>query len=83
MGKEEGKVQTSIIKSMEADGWYVIRLVKTNKNGIPDLIAVKPGDNVQFIEVKTEKGVLSPLQKFAHSVLSKMGFIVKTFYGKA
>ena len=30
----ESKYQTKIIKEMESNGWFVLNLIKTNKNGI-------------------------------------------------
>ena len=57
---------------MEAEGWFVIKLIKTNKNGIPDLIAVKQ-NQCKFIEVKTPLGKLSELQKIRIEQLKKLG----------
>ena len=51
----EQKIQKQIIDYYEQLGYYVVKLIKTNKNGIPDLICVRP-DEVLFIEVKTPKG---------------------------
>ena len=50
----ESKIQNKIIKFLEQEGWYTLKLIKTNVNGIPDLVASKP-DDVLRIEVKTEK----------------------------
>jgi Holliday junction resolvase len=80
---KEQQFQSKIIKKLGADGWYVIKLIKTNKNGIPDIVAFK-NNEFQFIEVKTDKGVLSELQKFRINELKEKGFTVKiwTDYGK-
>jgi len=58
---------------LEADGFYVLKLIKTNKNGIPDLLALKPNE-VKFIEVKGERGIVSKLQKYRIEELIKLGF---------
>ncbi len=72
--RSESKVQKSIIDYMEDNGWYVVRLIVTNKNGIPDLICVKPDVSI-FIEVKKETGgVVSPLQRYRMSELKSLGF---------
>lgn len=44
-------------------------------NGIPDLMALKNGETI-FIEVKTTKGVLSPLQIERKRELENQGFKV-------
>lgn len=59
----EQQIQKKIIDKYEKLGYYVIKLIRTNKNGIPDLICLKENDFF-FIEVKTEKGSLSELQKY-------------------
>jgi Holliday junction resolvase len=72
---KEQLIQSKIIKQLEADGWYVLKLIKTNKNGIPDIVAFR-NNEFQFIEVKTEKGVLSELQKYRINELQDLGFKV-------
>jgi Holliday junction resolvase len=67
------KHQTRVIKKMKADGWYVVNLIKTNKNGIPDLMCLKHGKCV-FIECKEYTDTLKPLQKFRIEELNRMGF---------
>ncbi len=69
----ESKIQAKIIKDYESMGYYVIKLIKTNKNGIPDLLCLKDGKGF-FIEVKSEKGKVKPLQNFRHEELLKYGF---------
>ena len=58
---------------MEAKGYYVINLIKTNKNGIPDLLCLKDGKAV-FIECKEKIDTLKPLQAFRIEELKKLGF---------
>ena len=70
----EGKIQKKIIDKLTEQGYYVINLIKTNKNGIPDLIALKDGEVPLFVEVKTKTGRLSELQKFRIEELKNKGF---------
>jgi Holliday junction resolvase len=69
----ESKIQAKIIKDYESMGYFVIKLIKTNKNGIPDLLCLKDGKGF-FIEVKSENGKVKPLQHFRHEELLKYGF---------
>ena len=58
----EQQIQSKRIKQLESEGYYVLKLVQTNKNGIPDVIAIPPNCGVVFSEIKTPKGRLSKLQ---------------------
>ena len=57
----EQQIQSKKIKELEAQGYYVIKLIKTNKNGIPDLIAIPRNSDVLFIEVKAGKTYLAKM----------------------
>jgi Holliday junction resolvase len=74
---KESVVQSKKIKELEAQGYFVLKLVKTNKNGIPDLIAIPPNSDVVFIEVKGPKGKTSPLQDFRIEELENHGIKVE------
>lgn len=60
----ESKVQAKLIKDLEEKGYYVIKLSVTNKNGIPDIIALPPGCGAEFYEVKQKGKKPEPLQLF-------------------
>lgn len=70
---KEQQIQSKKIKELEDQGYYVIKLIRTNKNGIPDLIAIPPNSDVIFIEVKTENGKVSKLQEYRIKELKKHG----------
>lgn len=72
----EQQIQTKKIKELESEGYYVIKLIRTNKNGIPDLIAIPKNSDVLFIEVKSEKGKVSKLQDFRITQLKEHGCTV-------
>jgi Holliday junction resolvase len=69
----EQQIQSKKIKELEAEGYYVIKLIRTNKNGIPDLLAIPKNSDVLFIEVKTEVGVVSKLQEYRMKELETHG----------
>jgi Holliday junction resolvase len=78
----EQQIQTKKIKELEALGYYVIKLVTTNKNGIPDIIAIPPNSDVLFVEVKGPNGKLSKLQEFRIKELEKHGIKTEVFKGQ-
>jgi len=74
----EQQIQNKIIKKLELSGYFVLKLIKCNKNGYPDLIAVKENETI-FIEVKKSKGVLSELQKVRIKELRSRNIKVKVW----
>lgn len=77
----EQQIQKKRIDQLEKDGYYVLKLISTNKPGIPDLVAMHPEKGVLFSEVKTPKGRLSKLQEFRLKELEKYGFRTEVFRG--
>lgn len=78
----EQQIQSKMIKELESMGYYVIKLVKTNKNGIPDLIAIPQQSDVLFIEVKKSNGKLSKLQEYRIKELKSHGIKIEVYYGE-
>lgn len=76
----EQQYQSKLIKEYESKGYYVLKLIKTNKNGIPDLLCLKQGEVPMFVEVKKDGGKLSPLQEFRIKELNELGFIAFVKY---
>lgn len=70
---KESELQAKIIKHYEAKGYLVIKIIQSSKNGIPDLLLIKEDVHPFFIEVKTEQGKLSDLQKYRIKQLEKYG----------
>lgn len=79
--KLESGIQRRIIKEYERAGWYVVKLVLTNKPGIPDLLLLKDG-KVRFVEVKRKGETPRPLQQYRHDELASLGFEVEVFTGE-
>lgn len=77
----EQQIQAKKIKELEAQGYYVIKLINTNKNGIPDLIAIPKDSDVLFVEVKKPNGKMSKLQEYRANELKNHGLKVELFKG--
>ncbi len=60
----ESKIQRRLIDILEANDWHVVKLIKTTKNGIPDLFAEKKSSRSIYIEVKDKTGVIDDLQLY-------------------
>jgi Holliday junction resolvase len=77
----EQQIQSKRIKQLEAEGYYVLKLMQTNKNGIPDVIAIPPNCGVLFSEIKTPKGRLSKLQEYRLKELKAHGLRTEVYRG--
>jgi len=77
----EQQIQSKKIKELESQGYYVIKLMKNNKNGIPDLLVLPKNSDAFFIEVKKEGGVLSKLQEYRINELNKHGLKTEILKG--
>ena len=76
----ESVIQKKIITQLEKQGYFVLKLIKCNKNGYPDLIVIKENETI-FIEVKRPDGVLSELQKVRIKELKSRNINVKIWQG--
>ncbi len=78
---KEQQIQKKRIDQLEKEGYYVLKLIKTNKNGIPDVLAIPPNTPVIFSEIKTPNGRLSKIQEYRLRELDKMGFKTEVYNG--
>lgn len=78
----ESKIQAKRIKELEAQGYYVIKLISTNKNGIPDLIAIPKDSGVLFEEIKRQGNKPTKLQQYRHKELRDHGCVVNIYEDK-
>lgn len=65
--------QTKVIKEMEAKGYTVLKIIRLNKNGYPDLLCIKKDEINVWIECKEKNDVLKELQMFRIDELNSMG----------
>jgi len=73
----EAKLQTKILKDLESKGYYTVKTIKLNKNGLHDIFAFKDG-KATFIEVKGEGQKPRELQLFRIEEVKKFG--IKSFW---
>ena len=73
----EAKLQTKIIKDLESKGYYVIKTIKLNKNGLHDIFAFKDG-LATFIEVKATGQKPRELQLYRIEEVKHFG--IKSFW---
>lgn len=78
----EQQIQSKLIKKLESEGYYVIKLSLTNKPGIPDIIALPKDCSAIFIEVKAPGKKPRPLQLYRIKEIKKHGIRACWYNGK-
>ena len=74
MSRREAAIQRDIKKLLEQN--YAALVFKVNadaQRGLPDLLCILPKGQVLFIEVKTETGIVSPLQRRTIKKINEQG----------
>jgi len=69
----ESVIQSKIINEAKKNGYLVLKVVKCNMNGYPDITLFKDNKTI-FVEVKNEKGIQSEIQKYIQKQLESKGF---------
>lgn len=69
----ESKLQTKILKYLKQEGYYSIKTILCNRNGVPDIIACSPTGQFVALEVKFGKGRPSKLQEWNIAEIKKVG----------
>jgi len=68
--------QSKEIKRLKSEGWLVLKTIRLNESGFPDIFAFKNGVTM-FEETKQGSDTLKPLQKLRIDQLIAQGFDAK------
>lgn len=77
----ERDLERLMIESVKQIGGRAYKWVSPGNNGVPDRIVFFPGGRVLFVELKTETGRESSLQKLQKRKLQRLGQCVYTVHG--
>lgn len=69
----EKDIESWLNKRVREIGGISFKFVSPNNPGVPDRIYIFPGGRVYFVELKTEMGRMSNIQKWQRQRLQDMG----------
>lgn len=72
----EKYIEQKLMRDVKAAGGICPKLVSPGMDGMPDRIALLPGERIGFVEVKAPGKEPRPLQKLRHRTLRGLGFKV-------
>ncbi len=73
MGRAENRIERRLVAGIKELGGKTFKFVSPGEAGVPDRIVILPGGEVHFVELKSETGSLSALQKRRISRLRELG----------
>lgn len=79
----ERDVEKVFVQGVRKLGGKAYKFVSPGNVGVPDRIVVWPGGGVEFVELKTTTGRLSPMQRIQLQRLKELGAAVYILYGRA
>lgn len=77
----EREVEKKLVDGVQRMGGRAYKFVSPGNDGVPDRIVVLPDTAPMFVELKTESGRLSRLQKVQITRLENLGQNVRVLYG--
>lgn len=78
----ERDIEQWLRRQIESMGGQAFKFTSPGNDGVPDRLAVLPGGLIYFIELKTSRGQLAPLQVWQQNRLTDLGCRVRTIKGK-
>ena len=77
---KESSIEKRLVQQARPLGYEALKFISPGTDGVPDRIVVGHG-RVIFVELKTETGRLSAIQKVQIRRLRKLGQDVRVLYG--
>ena len=77
----ESTIEAKLVRLVKARGGVLYRLDPRSKKGAPDRVVVLPGRPTTFVELKTDRGRLSPIQAVELDRIRAAGGRAVVLYG--
>ena len=78
---KEKEIEKILVDEVKRLGGRAYKWTSPGNDGVPDRIVILPGKAPKFIELKTETGKLSNLQRVQITRLKDLGQDVRVLYG--
>ena len=79
----EREIEKWLREQIKNLGGRALKFTSPGNDGVPDRIVFLPGGRIYLVELKAQKGRLSPLQVWQQKSLRALGVDVRTITGRA
>lgn len=77
----ESYIEKKLKNGVERRGGVCLKLTSPGRSGMPDRLLLLPGGIAIFVELKTDTGKVSPLQRYWLNKFRDLGFQAEVLYG--
>ena len=78
----EKEIEMMMRKEIGQQEGKFLKLVSPGNDGVPDRIAIFPGGEIWFVELKTKDGHVKPIQTKWQNILSRLGCRARIIKGE-
>lgn len=78
---KESKIEASLVREVRKRGGLCYKFISPGNPGVPDRIVILPGGRTVYVELKTEIGRLSKVQRWQREEIQKRGADVRVLKG--
>ncbi len=78
---KESQIERRLVQGVKDRGGMCMKFTSPNLPGVPDRIVLTPDGRIIFIELKTEIGRLSKIQRWVVSEMQLRGADVRVLHG--
>ena len=82
MSTREREVEKYLVDKLKSVGLECLKFIPDQANGMPDRVVLLSEGRVVWVELKTEGGRTSSLQKYRHKQLREAGQLVAVVWNK-
>lgn len=77
----ESQIEARLVRMVQEHGGLCYKFVSPNNPGVPDRLVITPDGRTIYVELKTEDGLLSALQRYQISEMRRRGADVRVING--
>ena len=77
----EKDIEAKLVREIKKIGGRAYKFISPGTRGVPDRIVILPGGKIIFVELKTEVGRLTALQRAQRRILQRLGCDVRSVHG--
>ncbi len=72
----ENQLEEKLVKKIKEMGGMALKFVSPGRAGVPDRIILMPKGKIYFVEMKSPRGEVNPIQEYIFEKFEKLGFKV-------